>query len=271
MVWFHLIKQIGQFPKERLEELVHFVPEARRSELMPEVLRSAASKFPAFHPLAAQRTPKLTWTVPGCGAPETSGIQGSDGYVNHFYKKLKNVAKLLGINFTIVEVNWSPTEWTSLKIIAKHVKQQGKKLASFEMNKIGAHRPPWGPHPYRPHPISNKTFFSLSMMSMNWKVNVVEVGVDCMFMFKLDHLADSSLENGHIGRLEIYKEKEEVDLTVLKRVWQITDEMLIYNGYPSRGYPIPVQMLKVRGGKGEDPEAVWQTVLNFFLHGNNNE
>ena len=55
----------------------------------------------------------------------------------------------------------------------------------------------------------------------------------------------------------------------LKRVWQIADEMLIFHGFPRNQEP--VQLLKVRGGRGEDPEAGWKTVLNFFLHGNNNE
>ena len=272
MVWFHLLEQIRDFPKERLEELVQFVPEVRRSELMPEVLRSAASKF---YPLAAQRTPiKITWTLQGCGTPETSDIRGSDGYVGHFYKKLKNVAKLLGINFTILEVNWSPHDWDSLKMIAKHLKQQGEKLVNFELDKIGVDHPPY-PNP--PNPYSNKTFFSMCMMSKKWKVNVVGVGVQNSsllpwqntYMLKMDHLAGSSLENGHICRLEIYKEKEQVDLTVLKRVWQIADEMLIFHGFPRNQEP--VQLLKVRGGRGEDPEAGWKTVLNFFLHGNNNE
>ena len=48
VVWLHLLKQTAVFSKEKLEELVSFVRENRRSELMPEVLRAAAIKVPTF-------------------------------------------------------------------------------------------------------------------------------------------------------------------------------------------------------------------------------
>ena len=272
MVWVHLLKQITEFPKERLEELFNFVPEVQRSELMPEVLRAAASKLPSYRP-PLQRNPnpmKIVWTLQGRGALETLDIKGSDGYVDHYYKELKNVAKAVRTSFIILEVHWSPALWEDLKMIANHVKVQGQKLGKFELSKIGWRH---GPHPHPPHPISNKTFFSLCTMSMNWKVHEVEVGVASDFLLKLDLLAGSSLENGHIGRLTVFKEKERVDLTALKRVWQISDELLICKGFPYRQepYPRPVQLVKVGGGRGEDQEAVWQTVLDFFLRGNNND
>ena len=57
MVWLHLLKQTTEFSKKTLEGLVDFVPENRRSELMPEVLRTAARRFPSFEALRASQAP----------------------------------------------------------------------------------------------------------------------------------------------------------------------------------------------------------------------
>ena len=75
VVWLHLLKQTAEFSKEKLEELVKFVPKKGRgrSELMAEVLRTAASKFPPSYeydpeyeegprPLCPA---KILWTVEG--------------------------------------------------------------------------------------------------------------------------------------------------------------------------------------------------------------
>ena len=48
VVWLHLLKQTTDFSKETLEGLFDFVPENRRSVLMPEVLRAAARRFPSW-------------------------------------------------------------------------------------------------------------------------------------------------------------------------------------------------------------------------------
>ena len=106
VVWLHLLKQIEEFPKEKLQELVNFVRENRRSELMPEVLRAAASKFPSSDPRRGSLL-KIIWTVQGWGAPKTMDMEGYVAGHKNFYsnvEELKNVAKTVGVNFTILEV-----------------------------------------------------------------------------------------------------------------------------------------------------------------------
>ena len=102
-VWLHLLKQTAEFSKEKLEELVDFVPEKRRPELMPEVLRAAASKLPSSDPRSSPI--KIIWTVQDWGAPETLDMMGGHlGACSNNLKELQTVAKAVRINFTILEV-----------------------------------------------------------------------------------------------------------------------------------------------------------------------
>jgi len=259
-VWFHLLKQTAEFSKEKLEELVDFVPEKRRPELMPEVLRAAASKLPSSDPRSSPI--KIIWAVQGWGAPETLDMMGGNfGACSNNLKELQTVAKAVRINFTILEVLGFESSWgqhypifDSLKKIAVHVEQQGEKLANFEMSRIPL--------------VLNETFLSLQRMSMKWKVKQVSVSLSSgtWMMELLNYLADSSLDNGHIGNLLVHLCQEHVNLIALKKVWEIADEMVII-------LSIGHGLLKFKGGRGEDPDAAWQLVTNFFLHvnGNNND
>ena len=106
LVWLHLLKQTTEFSNETLEGLVGFVPKNRRSVLMPEVLRAAASKFPSSDPRRGSLL-KIIWTVQGWGAPKTMDMEGYVAGHKNFYsnvEELKNVAKTVGVNFTILEV-----------------------------------------------------------------------------------------------------------------------------------------------------------------------
>ena len=227
---------------------------------MPEVLRAAASKLPSSDPRILS-PPKIIWTVQGWAAPETLDMMGGHlSACSNNVKDLQTVAKALGINFSILEVQnfescqvtWgSMTTFDSLKTICDHVEQQDEKMANFETNRI-------------PHALLKETFLSLQRMSMKWKVKqaAVILGSDPWSM-TLDDLAGSSLGNGHIGTLFVHMRLEPVNLNTLKKVWEIADEMVIFS-HNGR------ELLK--GGRGEDPEAAWQLVTNFFiLHGNNND
>ena len=170
-------------------------------------------------------------------------------------KELKNVAKAVGINFSILEVQGfdSPLHFTAcfrttcnnFKMIADHVEQQDEKLANFEVIAMGMNQ------------TLNETFFLLQRMSMKWKVQEVEVIVGSLPnrpLIKLDHLAGSSLlDKGHIGILYVDWYREPVSLNALKRVWEISDEMYIN------------EKVKLKGGRGEDGEAAWQHVIDYFL------
>ena len=157
VVWLHLLKQTVGFSVEFSEQLFNFVPESRRPELMGEVLRAAASKFPASDPRIHGCPVKLSWTVQGWGAPETMDMKDSND-VGTNLKELSSVAKAVRINFTILEVevqclksspafcgfthhyndlftyhyNLNEQFTTYNRMIAKHVKMQGEKLANFE-------------------------------------------------------------------------------------------------------------------------------------------
>ena len=170
------------------------------------------------------------------------------------------MAKAVRINFTILEVLGFESSWgqhypifDSLKKIAVHVEQQGEKLTNFEMSRIPL--------------VLNETFLSLQRMSIKWKVKQVSVSLSSgAWGMELDYLAGSSLDNGHIGNLLVHLGQEHVNLIALKRVWEIADEMVIISS-------IGHGLLKFKGGMGEDPDAAWQLVTNFFLHvnGNNND
>ena len=125
-VWLRLLNQTAEFSEEKLEELFKFVRENRRAELMPEVVRVAASKFPSSHPQDRRGSPpKIIWTVEGWGTSET--LEANN------LKMLKDVATAVRINFTILEVQEMDIRngivVNNLKMIADHVKQQGIKLA----------------------------------------------------------------------------------------------------------------------------------------------
>ena len=266
VVWLHLLKQTAVFSKEKLKELVSFVRENRRSELMPEVLRAAASKFPPSDPRRKRSTVRIIWTVQGWAAPETMDMEGYVGHGDNNFtysnvEELKNVAKAVGINFSIVEVQGfdSPLHFTAcfrttcnnFKMIADHVEQQDEKLANFEVIELGMS-----------HSL-NENFFSLLRMSMKWKVQEVVAVVDSLPnrpMIKLDHLAGSSLlDKGHIGILFVdWYNLEPMSLNTLKRVWEISDEMYIN------------EKVKLKGGSGEDREAAWQHVTDYLLRINGN-
>ena len=269
VVWLHLLKQTVEFSKEKLEVLVNFVPENRRSELMPEVVRAAARKFPSSDPGRGSPV-KIIWTVQGFDAPETMDMEGyMEGYTegvmepdtveymedfpcshraNNFYsnvEKLKDVAKAVRIDFTILEVQGLEssilTTGNNLKMVVDHVEQQDEKLANFEV--------------IRTEFLLKEAFFSLQRMSKKWKVKEVYVDVD-----DLEDLAASSLDNGHIGSLSFnWYWYEPVNLNALQRVWEISEEMEINEVF-------------LKGGRGEDREEAWQRVVDFLrVPGNNND
>ena len=77
----------------------------------------------------------------------------------------------------------------------------------------------------------------------------------------------AALDNGHIGRLQVFKildpdsGPEQVNLNALERVWEMADEMSI------RDWLATGDWIQVTGGRGEDREAAWQRVIDFFLQG----
>ena len=261
-VWLRLLNQTAEFSEEKLEELFNFVldkrraiTQIRRAELMPEVVRVAANKFPSSHPHDRRGSPpKIIWTVEGWGTSETLEANNLE--------RLKDVATAVRINFTILEVQEldirSRIGINNLKMIADHVKQQGVKLASFEMYETRCHLAAF-----------NETFLSLCKMSIRWKVQRLTVQTMTMSGYgwlKLDDLAGGSLDNGHIGHLAVCKTGEQVNLNALKRVWEIADEMLYIHDW------LAGDRIQGPGGRGEEREAVWQRVIDFFfLHDNNDD
>ena len=281
LVWLHLLKQTTEFSKKTLEGLVDFVPENRRSELMPEVLRTAARRFPSFEALRASQAPlsasvrrgpclltgqnpaKIIWTLKGWSAAETFSMEGNiddvkeyytyNGYYKykgHYFNNLKeftDVAKAVRIAPTILEVQ-GYTTGANLKRITDLVEQQGEKLASCEWTDLCTS-------------FGKEVFFALQRMSMKWKVKMAKVsaGIGGNYI-ELAALAGSSLDNGHIGSLVVIWNEEQVNfLPALKRVWEIADEMHI------RRHHWAQDQLEVGGGRGEDSEEAWLLVLNFFL------
>ena len=252
-----MLKQTSEFSKEKLEELVNFVLEKGRgrAELMAEVLKVAASKFPpSSNPFTEGSPPKIIWTVEGWGASETLDANN--------VKELKDVAKAVGINFTILEVQEFGVDdmimINNLKMIADHAKQQSEKLANFEVSLIGN----------LGDPLENETFLSLCKMSIKWKTGMINVATTEKIWtdgFKLEDLAGGSLDHGHIGRLIVHMvDQQEVNLNGLQRVWAIADEMELYV-HPFI-LPVVYRSTEVIGGRGKEKEATWQRVVDFVLN-----
>ena len=255
-VWLHLLKQTAHFSKQKLEELVDFAGgEDRSPELMRELLRVAASRW-KFSPEPRQKNLlKITWTVPGWGAPDTLLTRGIVCNV----KELTNVARTVGVKFTILEVQCSGCFFelamygqtkTDLHLIASHVEQQGEKLSNLELPVIMSGECD-----------AKEIFLSLQRRSLKWSVGVFHVTLEPQgHEIQLGDLAGIPLETGHIGTLVVHKRQEQVSLDALNRVWKIADEMSILMRVDLLN-PIRFQL---RGGRGEDQEKAWQHVVNFF-------
>ena len=231
---------------------------------MPEVLRAAARRFPSFEVEEGKNPIKIVWTLQGWAAPETFYVEGDidvelyydyNGHYNYrgyYFNNLKeftDVAKAVRTTPTILEVQGLPgvTARDNLKRITNLVEQQGEKLASCEWTGLDLY-------------VNTDEFFVLQRMSIKWKASRLKVSVGGGWNRKLAEFAGSSLDNGHIGSLVVtwYQEQGAVNLTALKRVWEIADEMRIHKNRFDL-------LLNVGGGRGEDREEAWQLVLNLFL------
>ena len=189
---------------------------------------------------------KIIWTLQGWAAPET--LLYCD-YNNNNLEEFTDVAKAVRTTPTILEVQGlsSLVSLKNLKRITDLVEQQGEKLASCEWTGLDLY-------------VNTDEFFVLQRMSMKWKASRLKVSVGGGWNRKLAEFAGSSLDNGHIGSLVVtwYQEQGAVNLTALKRVWEIADEMRIHKNRFDL-------LLNVGGGRGEDRDEAWQLVLNLFL------
>lgn len=73
-----------------------------------------------------------------------------------------------------------------------------------------------------------------------------------------DDIADMPLDGGHIERLFVFKRKKQLNLDLLRRVWEIATQMSFRGPYVHSHNDIGV-----RGGRGPNQgEGAWQDVVN---------
>lgn len=264
IVWRNLLKKIGEFSKEKLEELVVFGKKGS-AEMMPEVVKEEARRIPFCPPLqntpwevlgdpllqeylsACRKRVKITLAVPeGWGTGETFEV-GAQGL-----EKLNTVAQAVGAKFTIEEVDdFRPLRNKEiLKMIAAHMDQQGGKLGKLAISVVDL---------MGLSTEDAELFFALLKMSNSWSINLLLLENHTPHDYWTS-LASISAANGHINQLILPITDfgdGELNLNALRKVWEISDQMKIRSG---TGHDIG-------GGRAcnlDNLEAEWQRVVDIL-------
>ena len=166
------------------------------------------------------------------------------------FEDLTVVARGVGAKLTVEEVilkcSWPSGVLTRDKIvqgIVSHLENQKEQLVYTEFIQV-----------YLGTPAAYDLFFPLLKVSKKWKVGMlVAVFAPSLARFPTDVVAA-----GQIGKMHIMGQKLEMDnLDALRRFWEVTAKLIIHHG--------GVLTTTVGGGKGENPDADWQRVLDFLL------
>ena len=279
-VWRSLLKGIGSFTKERLEELVRFglVREEQGLEMKAEVLKEIASRFKLFPGNsrlfcvcgveAWANSYKVAVSIQGWGSPSTFEM-GGRGHL----EELNKVAKAVGSKFTVKEVTtyavlrlgclWMHLADTdTLDLISGLVDQQGEKgLDKLDLLSVDV---------LLSQTQGRHSFFSLLKSSKDWKIQTLTLSP----LFQEDWTAlGNSAPAGHIGtlKLTIYKGSEEkVCKEDVKKVWEIVEKLEV-KVYDEDWEDTPFGLLRpthvlIGGGRGEEPKTSWEEAYENLLN-----
>ena len=205
-------------------------------DMMSEVLKAAASRmqFPCDETAA-----RVKVSVQGWGAPVTLDVAGEN------LVELTGVAQAVGAKFTLEEVEVVDCFWDvdrSLRNIFRHMEDQKEMLAHTEFDYV-----------WMTSPRAFLIFvFALLRVSKRWKVrNLVGYPGNRLSEFPTD-----VVDSGHIDRLQIIG-KEVDDLDALKRIWEISEKVIIKEGGQAASSTLG-------GGRGENSDADWQRLPDII-------
>ena len=254
-MWRALLKDVSEFSKEKVEELLVFAtkggpdmtPEMVKGspEMLPEILKEAARRIMFCDRRRGSEPPsqqgdevqiikqaKITVTVQGWGS-ETFEVDGTR------LEKLTGVADALGEKFTMVEVqdfNSMNTNIETFRRIAVHMAKQEERLVRLETLNCSLSRE-----------ITREMaeiFSTLQKKCTEWKVTIFMMGSvqdDAdpeEYWASLDKICN---KNGHISILFFAKSQGIVSLESVRKAWEISDMLNIWTEEH--------QLVNLRGGR----------------------
>ena len=255
-VWRSLLKGIGSFTKERLEELVKFgLGDEHSLEMKAEVLKEAASRFKSqsgsddpqhYRRFANMKggswsSYKLAVSIQGWGSLDTFEM-GGEGHL----KELIRVAQTVGSKFSIKEVTtYAPLPLgcmlrcgiagvarpETFHLISGLVGQQGGE----RLGKLNLHSVLLQEH--------DDPFFSLLESSKEWKIQKLDFELCHEYWTALARSASA----GHIGTIKFStRNGKKICKEDFNKVWEIVEK-----------FEVDFAVL-IGGGRGEEPKTSWE-------------
>ena len=235
------------FTKEKMEELRRFGVSGS-PEMMPEVVKEAAQRFPALGNI------KIAIAIQSWGNPKTFEVDGKN------LKEVTRVADAIGAKFVIKSLKESESRDLAgqlgyqkpvFTLIEAHIAQQEERVLALELHKVSI---PGGYLDFR------KFFFNLQRASREWSVQ------DLIVYKRMDFATLASYTGGRNASINTLHFRAHYKLEArwqedVKRVWRITNKFvfrIINSGIPD------VEFL---GGKGEGGggDAEWQRILQIVF------
>ena len=241
-MWVAHLQGIALFSKEVVEKLALFGTNG--SPMMGEVLKAAASRKKISDETAVAVRIKVS--VQGWGEPITMNLAGEN------LEGLIGVGRGVGAELIVEEViqmqSWSmPFIGVDvdkiLKTIVSHLDQKERSVHT-EWNQL-----------FLGNFTADDSFplFSLFKLSKSWKLGMLTA----LFASSLAPFPTDVVAAGQIGFLVLLELTSAVDnLDALKRFWEVSASLNIHHG---------VEDTTVGGGKGENPDADWQQVLDILM------
>ena len=271
-VWRSLLKNISDFSKEKVEDLLVFAteggpdmtPEMTKGspEMLPEILKEAARriKFCDRRPGSEQASEqgqgdeggiikrvKIAVTVQGWDS-ETFEVDGTR------LEELTGVAEAVGEKFIMVEVhdfNSLETNIDTYRKIAAHLEKQEERLVLLQTPNFNLNT----------NTEMAEFFLTLQKKCMEWKVTIFMMGSvqddsdPEEYWAYLDKICSS---NGHISILFFVKSQGIVRLESVRKAWEISGLMNIWTVTD-----VPLEQLaNLRGGRDcVDWETEWEKAV----------
>ena len=263
-VWRSLLKGIGSFTKERLEELVKFgLGDEHSLEMKAEVLKEAASRFKSqsgsddpqhYRRFANMKggswsSYKLAVSIQGWGSLDTFEM-GGEGHL----KELIRVAQTVGSKFSIKEVTtYAPLPLgcmlrcgiagvarpETFHLISGLVGQQGGE----RLGKLNLHSVLLQEH--------DDPFFSLLESSKEWKIQKLDFELCHEYWTALARSASA----GHIGTIKFStRNGKKICKEDFKKVWEIVEK-----------FEVDFAVL-IGGGRGEEPKTSWEEAYKTLFN-----
>ena len=219
-VWVHLLNGTAAFPSEKIEELVNLAGKKRNLKMMVELLASAARKFSGPRKSDKPQV-EIVWAVRGSWSLVSTNLELQSNRYNNV-EEFFNVAKAVGVinDLRILRVKCYEPDFAAcrptLKIVLNHVEQQGRKLSYLRLPSVDLCSRP-----------VKELFSSLLRVTKKWWVWRLDLGWD----LACDDIADMPVDGGHIVRLFVFKRKKQLNLDLLRRVWEIATQMSFRGPY----------------------------------------